>query len=287
MEPLTFHYSFLVRFFDFARDLDIFLVPGHYIKPGSLAIFTHVYNDNKMLKIWENYYSRIVPAKDLYVIDHGSAPNPKELLSAEVNVVSVPRGPSDQRAITQFCNTFQRFLLSQYHWVLHVDADELLVHARGWDHLKDNLPNRQGLILKAAHGVNVVHDLASEPALDPAAPISLQRHHLVSDLACAKPVLSSVPTTWREGFHTVFETHALIEDEDLWLIHLNYVDLEMHLEKDRRWAGMGASEQERKTRPQVYHKRPPAGVDELSRVFSQILEKGPSVPFPEWMRGMF
>jgi Glycosyl transferase family 2 len=287
LEALHFHLSFFNQFFDFARHAGIYTAPGHYTKAGSLAIFTHVYNDNAMLQVWEKYYSRVVPVRDLYVIDHGSTSSPKQVLSPEINVVSMPRGPVDHRAISQFCNTFQRFLLSQYRWVMHVDADEILVHARGWDYLKDNLLGRQdGIILKAAHGFDLVHDVASEPAIDLSAPISLQRHSLLSVPLYGKPVLTSVPTTWREGFHTVFEGDSVVEDNELWLIHLSYVDLNLYVEKRAKWARFDVAETEKRLRPALYSTLT-AQVDPARQFFTRMLETRPAAIVPKWMRGTF
>lgn len=286
-EPLSFHLSFFGRFFDFAHDDDIYTVRGSYAKTGSLAIFTHVYNENSMLKVWEKFYSRIVPLTDLFVIDHGSTSDPRQVLSPGINIISVPRGPVDHRAISHFCNTFQRFLLSQYEWVLHVDADELLVHARGWDYFSQSLlARRDKVIIKAAHGYNLTHDVASEAALDLSVPLGLQRRHLVSVPIYAKPVLSSIPTTWRIGFHLVLETHALVEDPELWLIHLSYVDLGLHLEKSRKWSALDVAETERRESPHLYD-RPATTTEPARQVFSDLLAAGPVIPVPDWMRGMF
>jgi hypothetical protein len=287
LEPLTFHLSFFQQFFDFARNTDIYTVPGHYSRPGSLAIFTHVYNDNSMLKVWEKFYARIVPAKDLYVIDHGSTSDPKAVLSSDVNVISVPRGPVDHRAISQFCATFQRFLLAQYRWVIHVDADELLLHARGWDYFKDNLLSRQdGVIIKAGNGYDLVHDTVCEAELNLSVPISLQRNRLVSAPIYGKPAVTSVPATWHVGFHLVFETNALVEDPELWLIHLSYMDLGLHLEKTQKWGGLDVAGTERNESPLLYA-RPSATADAAREVFASMLRDGPTIAVPDWMRGMF
>jgi hypothetical protein len=287
IEKLTFHLSFFRAFFDFAHDTDIYNVPGHYSKSGSLAIFTHIHDDATMLKVWERFYARIVPTKDLFVIDHGSTSSPRLVLSPEVNVVAVPRGPVDHRAISQFCNTFQRFLLSQYQWVIHVDADELLLHRRGWDVFKETLSGRNDrVIIKAGHGFDLVHDIDSEAALDMSAPISWQRNRLVSAPIYAKPALCSVPATWRIGFHLVFENHAVVEDEDLWLIHLSYMDLGLHMEKSRKWGRMDVAETERAESPHLYD-RPGGSVEKARQLFSALLRNNPVVALPDWMRGMF
>jgi hypothetical protein len=287
IEALTFHLSFFRGFFDFARETDIYTVRGDYPKAGSLAIFTHVYNDNTMLKIWENFYGRIVPARDLFVIDHGSDVSPRGIVSPDVNVVSMPRGSVDHRIMAQFCSTFQRFLLSQYRWVIHVDADELLVHAQGWDAFKESLRVRtDSAIIKPGHAYDLVHDVDKEPVLDLSAPLSRQRNRLVPAPIYAKPVLSSVPATWHIGFHLVFENHALIEDDDLWLIHLSYADLALHLEKSRKWDTVEIADIERSESPHLFD-RPPATIERTKQIFLDLLLAGPTVNIPDWMRGMF
>ena len=64
-------------------------------------------------------------------IDHGSDRSPSFALHPGTQIVSIPRGAVDHINISQFCGYFQRFLLSQYRWVIHVDSDELLVHEHG------------------------------------------------------------------------------------------------------------------------------------------------------------
>jgi hypothetical protein len=186
-----------------------------------------------------------------------------------------------------FCSTFQRFLLSQYRWTIHVDADEILVHAKGWDYLKENLRNRNDeVIIKAARGFDLVQDIGREPALDLSEPISLQRRRMAPARLYAKPVLSSMPTTWRIGFHRVLEERAVVEDADLWLIHLSYVDIGLHLEKSQKWGKMDVLEKEWLMNPDVYS-RPAVTVEQAERLFARMLETGPAIAVPEWMRGTF
>jgi hypothetical protein len=209
------------------------------------------------------------------------------VLAPEVTVVPALRGPVDHRAISQFCNMFQRFLLAQYRWVIHVDADELLVHARGAAHLVASLrDSTDAAIIKPGQGFHLVHDFGREPALDLSAPISGQRDRLVVDPSYAKPALASVPTTWREGFHSVLETHAVVTDDELWLVHLSYADLGLHLRKSQKWERLDVAEIDRLMSPLCYD-RPAATVQKASAFFGAMLTQRPGITVPAWMRGAF
>ena len=65
------------------------------------------------------------------MIDHGSTPPAVEVLSPGTQCIRLPRGLTDPANTARFCNHFQRFLLTQYRWVIHVDVDELLVPEDG------------------------------------------------------------------------------------------------------------------------------------------------------------
>ena len=116
---------------------------------------------------------------DLFVIDHGSPTSPRLLLHPETNVVRLPRGVTDHAEIARFCSRFQRFLLSEYRWVLHTDADELLVHAQGNAALLARLarPNAAGsaCILAPEHAVDVIQRLGDEGPLRLGEPLGPQR----------------------------------------------------------------------------------------------------------------
>jgi hypothetical protein len=71
----------------------------------------------------------------------------------------------------------------------------------------------------------VLHDLHSEPPLDPTAPILAQRQWWFRNTAYDKPLLARVPMSWRGGFHGRTDG-AINDDPRLFLVHLHRVDYE-------------------------------------------------------------
>lgn len=281
-EVLLFHHSFFAPFFDYAK-----AVPDtrSYARPGLLACFTHAYDDNKMLRFWEAHYSRFVPHRQLYVLDHGSPVSPRAVLHPETNVVPLPRGAVDHANMARFCGSFQRFLLSQFRWVLHSDADELLVHEDGDEGLLGMLgdESRQG-ILAPRQAFDVLHDPAVEAPLRPGESVSAQRRHLLpADALYHKPMLASMPVSWLQGFHLAFEEHEVRLEPALWLLHLQSADAGMLLEKNRKWNALPLTDQDKSICPQSR----PVEAAALEDWFAGKLRGEGLVSVPERLRGLF
>jgi hypothetical protein len=285
IESLVFHQSYFYQFYDFAKTSDIYQFPGHYVLHQPLAIFTQVYNETTMLKIWESYYSKIVDPRHLYVIDHGSDNNPRDYLHRDVNVVKIPRGETDHRNIAHFCNQFHRFLLSNYKWVIHVDVDEILVHKSGTSSFLEELgKSSEKKIIKAAEAYNIVHNAVSEAPLDLARPITLQRTHIVPDRCEQKPVIASVPTTWGMGFHFVLEKDTLVEDSDLYVMHLPYMDIGLIAAKSSKWNDMKFSDA---CELHGKHTKTATATDQIARELGEKLASDGATTLPAWMSGLF
>ena len=284
-ESLTFHHSFFVPFFDFARNERIPpFRSSDYNKPEFLAVFTHVYNDNDMLTVWENHYSQLTQHRHMYVIDHSSTTSPREHLNDATNIVTIPRGDVDHVNIAGFCNYFQRFLLTQYMWVIHVDCDELLIYENGAQAFLSKLAaTAPRTIIKPKYAYDVVHDYRSEPPIVNSKPASLQRSILKTCPNYRKPAIASVPTSWEPGFHYAFEQDAVVEDESLWMIHLAYADLEKSLEKEKKWKNLPLSTTDMAFVPQTDREETITGI---KRKFDRLMEKD-GTEMPQWMRGMF
>jgi len=285
IEPLTFHQSYFHPFFDFAKTSDIYQFPGHFVRPAAVAIFTQVYNENTMLRIWDRYYSKIVDPQHLYVIDHGSTTDPRTLVSPNVNVVTVPRGETDHRNIAHFCNHFHRFLLSHYRWVIHVDVDEILVHRRGFKTYIEELGTAEDQkIISAADAYNIVHSVDHEPALDLDRPITLQRSYIVPDEHEKKPVIASVPATWGMGFHFVMEKTQDAVDDDLWVMHLPYMDRDLITAKNAKWNAMKFSKDCETYGP---HTVTPTENEAVVKMLAEKLAEAGTTTIPDWVKGTF
>ena len=286
IEPLHFHQSFFVPLVDFAA----MPLPGFdtlaYPRPGLLAACTHVYNDPEFLALWERHYARFVPHAQLYVIDHGSSPAAAEVLSPATQCVRLPRGTTDQANIAQFCNHFQRFLLTQYRWVIHVDVDELLVAEDGFDGLLARLAADTGppRIVEPARAVDLVAHPLTEGPLDLTRPLTEQRRFLVPNAEYRKPTLVSRPTTWGPGFHYAVEAFAVVEDPRLWLVHLAQADLGLSARRNRTWLESASS---RLDQARVDHSHRTTDLDRLRRDALARLGSEHVQAVPPWMVGMF
>jgi hypothetical protein len=285
VDELTFHPSVFAPFFDFLRNTDIPpFAMGTYQKPERLAIFTHVHNDLESLKIWETHYSKFVSYTDLYVIDHGSSRRLSEILHPNTQVVSIPRGAIDHINISQFCGHFQRFLLSQYRWVMHVDSDEIVFHEQGIEAFLRKLDAvGYGPIVRPGNAVDLIdHTDGTEP-LDPSLPISMQRYVTNGAPLYKKPILACEPTTWGLGFHWAFEGNKITDDPALWLIHIRYADLQMAVRREGIWTDTVGTESARRFTPQS--DRHPT-LDGLRNKVSRLLSDDRSV-IPDRVRGAF
>jgi len=294
-ELVLFHHSFFLPLVDYVRAMP---TGGGYEKPGLLAAFTHACNDNDMLRFWEAHHARLVGHRNLYVIDHGSQVSPRTVLHPETNVVPLLRGDTDHANMARFCGHFQRFLLSQYRFVLHTDADELLVHEDGEAALLARLAGgglEGGLdgIVQPGHAFDVIHDLRADtrsgrPAegpLDPGAPVSAQRSLMLPAQGIyKKPVLASIPASWLEGFHLVYEERSVREEPGLWLLHLQAADFDLLLDKNRRWNALRQTGADFARCPQNGR---PGDEDSLRRWFAKTLADERLTAIPERLRGKF
>ncbi|MDP3427665.1 MAG: glycosyltransferase family 2 protein, partial [Humidesulfovibrio sp.] len=309
-ELVLFHHSFFLPFVDYVKSMPMGGGVGGYEKPGLLAAFTHAYDDNDMLRFWEAHHARLVGHKNLYVIDHGSQVSPRSVLHPDTNVVPLPRGQTDHANMARFCGHFQRFLLSQYSFVLHTDADELLVHEEGGKALLALLagggPDGVGLggIIQPGHAFDVIHDvravspaisavvssaegpllLSGEGPLVPGELISAQRSVMLPAQGIyKKPVLASIPASWLQGFHLVYEEQSVREEPGLWLMHLHAADFGLLLDKNRRWNAVRQTEQDRSISPQ----NRPGDKDSLRQWFAEAYADKRLTALPQQLRGKF
>jgi hypothetical protein len=253
-------------------------------KTELVAVFTHVYDEDDMLTMWEAHYAKLTAPEHIYVLDHGSPSSPKTLLKNATNVVSMPRGTLDNWNISQFCAYFQRFLLTQYKWVIHVDSDEFLISRDGPEQfrarLADAAPNQ---ILVPKRAFDLVHDYRREAPLTAGRLITTQRSKLRPARYYNKPAVTSAPATWGFGFHSTFEDHLAVEDESLWMIHLAFVDFEHNMRRQIKWKSLPKAAA---TAAYFDERDRPGDPKGLERVFDRLLADD-GIELPEWMLGMF
>jgi hypothetical protein len=190
-----------------------------------VAAVTMVYNDPAYLRIWVDYYSRQLGARNLYVVDHGSDDGGTEGLG-EVNVIRLPRSPQDDPKRAGLLSAFCSALLAYFDCVLHGDADEILVaDPRVAPDLATYCATVSAPVLNAI-GLNVLHRLGHETAFDPARPVLEQRSWAFRSSSMCKPALIRRPVRWAPGFHSA---DAPARFGDLYLFHLRWFDLDTAL----------------------------------------------------------
>ena len=252
-----------------------------YEKPQTLAIFTHVYNEKIMLRLWFDYYGRFVPRENLYVINHGSDPDQIDAFRGMANVVDLPRGKLCHYNLAKFCGYFQRFLLTQYQLVMHIDCDELILYEGAENEMLPYLLRlSDNIAVKPQHAYEIFHDLRTEPPLDFTQKISLQRNHMVQNSLFCKPVVSSARTTWLPGYHTCEEDSVVAEQ--LWLIHLRNIDFDHVNHRARVWSGLVQTENDKGLYDNSF-----TLPDEIKAEFIAHLESERRIDMPAWMKGRF
>ena len=192
-----------------------------------MAVFTHVYNPGPFLDLWASYYAKIVGRENLFVLDHETTDGSVRRGSDFYQTVPVPRGELDHVNMSRFCAHFQRFLLSNYEWVMHTDCDEFLVTPAGpasFLNILDQYPG--GATLLPTCAVELIEAPADKSPVDWNLPLCSQRKWCVENTAFLKPVLSSRPTTWTQGFHHCFDEVKACPD--LWMVHAKGVCSEAH-----------------------------------------------------------
>lgn len=211
-----------------------------------VAAVTMVYNDPVYLRIWTDYYSRQLGARNLYVVDHGSDDGSTAELG-EINVIRLPRSPQDDPKRAGFISSLCSALLTYHDCVLHGDADEILVVD---PRVAPDLPTYCATVsapVLSAIGLNVLHRLGHELPFDPQRRVLEQRSWVFRSSSMCKPALIRRPVRWSPGFHSA---DAPVRFGELYLFHLRWFDLDtgMHrLVKTRTmpWAHKDAGAHQR------------------------------------------
>ena len=192
-----------------------------------VAAVTMVYNDPVYLRIWIDYYSRQLGARNLYVVDHGSDDGSTAELG-DVNVIRLPRSPQDDPKRAGLISAFCSSLLAYFDCVLHGDADEILaVDPRIAPNLASYCATVSAPVLTAI-GLNVLHRLGHELSFHPDRRVLEQRSWVFRSSSMCKPALIRRPVRWAPGFHSA---DAPVRFGDLYLFHLRWFDLDTALHR--------------------------------------------------------
>lgn len=194
----------------------------------NFAIITMCYNESVMLPIWIRHYSKSVPKKNLYVIDHGSNDGSTDKIS-DINLIKIPRDNFSDVKRAEAISDIQKALLAFYDAVIYTDCDELfVVNSHSYRDLNDYLENKPFDII-AGIGADIIHCPSMEPELDWNELIIGQRKYALFRAIQCKPVIVKKPTRWSIGFHTADRIPMF--DKDILLFHLHAVDMKAGLRR--------------------------------------------------------
>jgi len=212
-----------------------------YNKSQKISAFTHVYNETNMLDLWIKYYGGLFGYSNIYVIDHGSTNDFKNKIPKEVNCVTIPRGQCDHWNISKYCGQFQRFLLTQYKWVINTDCDEFLMVSENNDWESMLSTYQESVNIQPKYAFDVVHDYTKELELNYNNPILSQRSKMYSNLSYIKTYITAKPTTWGPGFHKCYDDSVV--NDNLYAFHLKMIDSKVTLKRNKEiWQSLEQTE---------------------------------------------
>ena len=192
-----------------------------------MAALTMVRDEPVMLPRWVEHYSRQCggPAALLVIDDNTTDGSTDDLDCPVLRVPSFIHRPFEP-ARMGFVSHVASALLESYDAVVFCDADEFLVaEPERFDTLTDLVRAKPATKVFGAIGMNVVHHVGAEPDLDPALPISEQRHLAKFIPLMCKPAVKKVHGAWTSASHGLKHTEWSI-DPDLWLFHAKFADRE-------------------------------------------------------------
>lgn len=194
-------------------------------EPSSrVAVMTMTRDEGEMLPRWMRYYGEQFGVESLVVIDDSSADGSTDDLPC--TVIRMPPGPWKRNWMqtrTELVNGLSRGLLACYDVVIFSDVDEFLVpDPDRYDGLASYLEANQDRDVIAPVAVNVLHNAAVEPELDPDRPVLAQRTFVKFVPGMCKPLVKRVGEPWMMGFHGIRARFEI--DPDLLLVHLKYFD---------------------------------------------------------------
>jgi hypothetical protein len=197
---------------------------GAVDNPSVVAV-TMARDEAEMLPRWLSYYGGALGVGNLLVIDDNSVDGSTGDLPC--SVFRMPPGPysSDWTKVRKdLVNGIARGLLSCYDVAIFSDVDEFLVpDPAKYGGLLDYLRARQDRPVLAPVAVNVLHNPAVEPELDPTAPVLSQRRFVKFAPGMCKPLIKRTPAAWSAGFHGI--RHPFQIDSELLMLHLKFFDV--------------------------------------------------------------
>jgi hypothetical protein len=189
-----------------------------------VAAVTVVRDEAVMLPRWVAHYSAQLGGPDrLVVIDDNSADGSTDGLPCTVLRMPPRLKGTFEPTRMGMVNGIAAGLLAAYDAVVFADADEFLVAdpARYAD-LRELVADRPDHDVIGAMGLNVVHQLAEEPPLDPDRRVLEQRRVAKFLPLMCKPSIKRIPAGWVAASHGIRAPFTV--DPDLVMFHLKFAD---------------------------------------------------------------
>ena len=191
----------------------------------TVAAITMVRDEQAMLPRWiAHYAAQCGGPQHLLVIDDNSTDGSTDDLACPVIRIPPLTKNHFEPSRLSLLSKFAAGLLEAYDAVLFADADEFLVaDPAKYASLVDLVADRPDVPVLGAMGMNLVHHLGNEDALDPARPLLAQRRLAKFIPLMCKPAIKRVPAAWTAASHGVKGTPYRI-DPDLYMFHAKFSD---------------------------------------------------------------
>ncbi|MBN9451229.1 MAG: glycosyltransferase family 2 protein [Bosea sp.] len=186
-----------------------------------VAVVTMQYNEAFYVSRWIDYYAGLVGRENLYVIDHDSDDEVRDILQG-VSTVRYPRAALDDQERARFASKFVGALLELYETVIYCDCDEFISHdPRRFASFGDWLEGTD-FDYSTCVGFNVMTMLKEENAILLEGQVLRQRAHVRFVSPMCKTLIVRKPIRWGGGFHHANQPPHF---HGAYLFHLKYADL--------------------------------------------------------------